>query len=123
MRISYWSSDVCSSDLWIRLQLEESPVFKQMKAEGTTSRAPLTAAFGRWENLKWVLVALFGAVAGQAVVWYSGLFYALFFLDKTLKVDGATANILLAVAPALGTPFFIIFGCIRAIGRASYWER
>src|SRR3546814_5700143 len=93
MRISYWSSDVCSSDLWIRLQLEESPVFKPMKAEGTTSKAPLTEAFGRWENLKWVLVALFGAVAGQAVVWYSGQFYALFFLEKTLKVDGATANI------------------------------
>ena len=83
--------------LWIRLQLEESPVFKQMKEEGTTSKAPLTEAFGRWENLKWVLVALFGAVAGQAVVWYSGQFYALFFLEKTLKVDGATANILIAI--------------------------
>jgi len=96
--------------LWIRLQLEESPVFKQMKEEGTTSKAPLTEAFGRWENLKWVIVALFGAVAGQAVVWYSGQFYALFFLEKTLKVDGATANILIAIALALGTPFFIFFG-------------
>ena len=104
--------------LWIRLQLEESPVFKQMKEEGTTSKAPLTEAFGRWENLKWVLVALFGAVAGQAVVWYSGQFYALFFLEKTLKVDGATANILIAIALMLGTPFFILFGWLSdKIGR------
>jgi len=104
--------------LWIRLQLEESPVFKQMKEEGTTSKAPLTEAFGRWENLKWVIVALFGAVAGQAVVWYSGQFYALFFLEKTLKVDGATANILIAVALALGTPFFIFFGWLSdKVGR------
>jgi MFS family permease len=104
--------------LWIRLQLEESPVFKQMKAEGTTSKAPLTEAFGRWGNLKWVIVALFGAVAGQAVVWYAGQFYALFFLEKTLKVDGATANILIAIALALGTPFFIFFGWLSdKIGR------
>lgn len=104
--------------LWIRLQLEESPVFRQMKEEGTTSKAPLTEAFGRWANLKWVLVALFGAVAGQAVVWYSGQFYALFFLEKTLKVDGATANILIAIALALGTPFFILFGWLSdKIGR------
>ncbi|WP_332816579.1 MFS transporter [Sphingopyxis sp.] len=104
--------------LWIRLQLEESPVFKQMKEEGTTSKAPLTEAFGRWANLKWVIVALFGAVAGQAVVWYAGQFYALFFLEKTLKVDGATANILIAIALALGTPFFIFFGWLSdKIGR------
>ena len=104
--------------LWIRLQLEESPVFKQMKAEGTTSKSPLTEAFGRWENLKWVIIALFGAVAGQAVVWYSGQFYALFFLEKTLKVDGATANILIAIALALGTPFFIFFGWLSdKVGR------
>lgn len=104
--------------LWIRLQLEESPVFKQMKAEGTTSKAPLTEAFARWGNLRWVLVALFGAVAGQAVVWYTGQFYALFFLEKTLKVDGATANILIAVALILGTPFFIFFGWLSdKIGR------
>ncbi|HWW57915.1 MAG TPA: MFS transporter [Sphingopyxis sp.] len=104
--------------LWIRLQLEESPVFRQMKAEGTTSKAPLTEAFGRWANLKWVLIALFGAVAGQAVVWYSGQFYALFFLEKTLKVDGATANILIAIALALGTPFFIFFGWLSdKVGR------
>ncbi|MGH6633637.1 MAG: MFS transporter, partial [Sphingopyxis sp.] len=104
--------------LWIRLQLEESPIFKKMKEEGTTSKAPPTEAFGRWENLKWVIVALFGAVAGQAVVWYSGQFYALFFLEKTLKVDGATANILIAIALALGTPFFIFFGWLSdKIGR------
>lgn len=104
--------------MWIRLQLEESPVFKQMKAEGTTSKAPLTEAFARWGNLRWVLVALFGAVAGQAVVWYTGQFYALFFLEKTLKVDGATANILIAIALVLGTPFFIVFGWLSdKIGR------
>ena len=104
--------------LWIRLQLDESPVFQRMKAEGTTSKAPLSEAFGRWSNLKWVLVALFGAVAGQAVVWYTGQFYALFYLEKILKVDGATANILIAIALALGTPFFILFGWLSdRIGR------
>ena len=76
--------------MWIRLQLEESPVFMRMKEEGTTSKAPLSEAFGRWPNLRLVIIALFGAVAGQAVVWYSGQFYALFFLEKTLKVDGGT---------------------------------
>jgi MFS family permease len=104
--------------LWIRLQLEESPVFRRMKAEGTTSKAPLSEAFGRWGNLKWVLIALLGAVAGQAVVWYTGQFYALFFLEKTLKVDGATANILIAIALAIGTPFFVLFGWLSdRIGR------
>ncbi|BBE34067.1 MFS transporter [Sphingosinicella microcystinivorans] len=104
--------------MWIRLQLSESPVFQKMKDEGKTSKAPLTEAFGKWGNLKWVLIALMGAVAGQAVVWYTGQFYALFFLEKTLKVDGATANILIAVALALGTPFFIFFGWLSdKIGR------
>ncbi|MDG5489050.1 MFS transporter [Sphingomonas sp. BGYR3] len=104
--------------IWIRLQLSESPVFQKMKEEGTTSKAPLTEAFARWGNLKWVLVALFGAVAGQAVVWYTGQFYALFFLEKVLRVDGATANILIAVALAIGTPFFIFFGWLSdRIGR------
>ena len=104
--------------LWIRLQLAESPVFQKMKEEGTTSKAPLTEAFGRWPNLKLVIIALFGAVAGQAVVWYTGQFYALFFLEKTLKVDGATANIMIAVALAIGTPFFILFGWLSdRIGR------
>jgi MFS family permease len=104
--------------LWIRLQLSESPVFQRMKAEGTTSKAPLRESFGQWANLKLVIVALFGAVAGQAVVWYTGQFYALFFLEKTLKVDGATANILIAVALALATPFFVLFGWLSdRIGR------
>ncbi|HEY0084874.1 MAG TPA: MFS transporter, partial [Allosphingosinicella sp.] len=84
--------------MWIRLQLAESPVFQKMKDEGTTSKAPLTEAFGQWSNLKIVIIALVGAVAGQAVVWYTGQFYALFFLEKTLKVDGATTNILIAIA-------------------------
>jgi len=104
--------------LWIRLKLEESPVFARMKAEGKGSKAPLTEAFGRWPNLRIVLIALFGAVAGQAVVWYAGQFYALFFLERTLRVDGATANILIAIALALGTPFFIFFGWLSdRIGR------
>jgi MFS family permease len=104
--------------LWIRMQLDESPVFQRMKAEGTTSKAPLTEAFGRWSNLKIVLLALFGAVAGQAVVWYTGQFYALFFLERTLRVDGATANLLIAIALAIGTPFFIVFGWLSdRIGR------
>ena len=104
--------------LWIRLQLEESPVFREMKEAGEGSKAPLTEAFGRWSNLKIVLIALIGAVAGQAVIWYAGQFYALFFLEKTLKVDGATANVLIAVALALATPFFIFFGWLSdRIGR------
>jgi MFS family permease len=104
--------------MWIRLQLAESPVFQKMKDEGTTSKAPLTEAFGQWKNLKWVLVALLGAVAGQAVVWYTGQFYAMFFLEKILLVDGATTNILIAIALAIGTPFFVFFGWLSdRIGR------
>ncbi|MCW1384958.1 MFS transporter [Novosphingobium sp. KCTC 2891] len=104
--------------MWIRLQLNESPVYQKMKDEGTTSKAPLTEAFARWDNLKVVLVCLFGAVAGQAVVWYAGQFYAQFYLEKILKVEGLTANILIAVALALGTPFFAFFGWLSdQIGR------
>ena len=104
--------------MWIRMQLTESPVFQKMKDEGTISKAPLTEAFGKWSNLKWVLVALFGAVAGQAVVWYTGQFYAMFFLEKMLLVDGATTNILIAIALAIATPFFVIFGWLSdRIGR------
>ena len=104
--------------VWIRLSLSESPAFKKMKAEGKTSKAPLTEAFGRWENAKIALIALFGGTAGQAVVWYTGQFYALFFLTQTLKVDGATANILIAVSLLIGTPFFIVFGWLSdKIGR------
>lgn len=104
--------------LWIRLQLQESPVFQKMKEEGTSSKAPISEAFGNWNNGKWALIALLGAVAGQAVVWYTGQFYALFFLEKVLMVDGATTNILIAVALAIGTPFFIFFGWLSdKIGR------
>ncbi len=104
--------------LYIRLKLEESPVFAEMKAAGEGSKAPLTEAFARWGNARIVIIALVGAVAGQAVVWYTGQFYALFFLEKTLKVDGATANILIAIALALATPFFILFGWLSdRIGR------
>src|SRR5688572_16244788 len=89
-----------------------------MKAEATTSKAPLTEAFARWGNLKLVLIALVGAVAGQAVVWYTGQFYALFFLEKMLKVDGATTNILIAIALVIATPAFILFGWLSdKIGR------
>ncbi|PSJ41999.1 MFS transporter [Allosphingosinicella deserti] len=104
--------------MWIRLKLNESPVFRKMKAEGKTSKAPLTEAFARWGNLKIVLIALFGAVAGQAVVWYTGQFYALFFLEKAMRVDGATANIMIAIALAIGTPGFVFFGWLSdRIGR------
>jgi len=104
--------------LWMRLKLQESPVFRQMKQEGTTSRAPLTEAFAKWPNAKLVLIALFGAVMGQAVVWYTGQFYALFFLEKVMRVDGATANIMIAIALIIGTPFFLVFGWLSdRIGR------
>lgn len=104
--------------LWIRLQLNESPVFQKMKDEGTTSKAPLAEAFGKWSNAKIAILALLGAVAGQAVVWYTGQFYALFFLEKTLKVDGFTANTLIAIGLLIGTPFFIFFGWLSdKIGR------
>ncbi|CAB3792683.1 MFS transporter [Paraburkholderia caffeinilytica] len=104
--------------VWIRLQLNESPVFARIKAEGKTSKAPLTEAFGQWKNLKIVILALIGLTAGQAVVWYTGQFYALFFLTQTLKVDGASANILIAIALLIGTPFFLFFGSLSdRIGR------
>ncbi|KVL20688.1 MFS transporter [Burkholderia sp. MSMB1826] len=104
--------------VWIRLQLNESPVFLRIKAEGKTSKAPLTEAFGQWKNLKIVILALVGLTAGQAVVWYTGQFYALFFLTQTLKVDGASANILIAIALLIGTPFFLFFGSLSdKIGR------
>src|SRR5690606_4543168 len=96
--------------VWIRLRLNESPVFERMKADGRRSKAPLTEAFGKWRNLRLVLIALFGLVAGQAVVWYTGHFYALFFLSKTLKLDGATANSLIATAVLITLPLYIFFG-------------
>jgi len=104
--------------VYIRLSMEESPAFAKMKAEGKTSKAPLSESFGQWKNLKIVILALIGLTAGQAVVWYSGQFYALFFLTQALKVDGATANILVAVSLLIGTPFFIVFGALSdKIGR------
>lgn len=104
--------------VWIRLSMNESPAFKKMKEEGKTSKAPLSESFGQWSNLKIVLLALFGLVAGQGVVWYTGQFYALFFLTQTLKVDGATANILVAISLLIATPFFVVFGSLSdKIGR------
>ncbi|MDB4893719.1 MAG: ral substrate transporter [Gemmatimonadetes bacterium] len=104
--------------VWIRLKLNESPLFQQMKREGTTSKAPLTESFAQWGNLKIVLLALFGLTAGQAVVWYTGQFYTLFFLTQTLKVDTQTANLLIAGSLLLGTPFFLMFGSMSdRIGR------
>ena len=104
--------------VYIRLQLAESPVFLEMKAAGTRSKAPLTESFARWGNLKIVILALLGATAGQAVVWYGGQFYALFFLTQVLKVDAQPANLLIAAALLIGTPFFILFGSLSdRIGR------
>ncbi len=104
--------------LWIRLKLNESPVFQKMVDEGTTSKKPLKESFGEWGNLKIVLLALAGLTAGQAVVWYTGQFYALFFLEKMLKVDGPLTNTLIAIALILGTPFFVVFGWLSdKIGR------
>ncbi len=104
--------------VYIRLKLNESPVFKRMKAEGKSSKAPLTESFLRWGNLKIVLMVLFGGVAGQAVVWYTGQFYALFFLQQTLKIDPTAANYMIAASLILGTPFFIVFGTLSdKIGR------
>ncbi|MDE2400297.1 MAG: MHS family MFS transporter [Burkholderiales bacterium] len=104
--------------VWIRLSMNESPAFKKMKAEGKTSKAPLSESFGQWGNLKIVILALFGLVAGQAVVWYTGQFYALFFLTQTLKVDGPTANIMVAISLLIATPFFVVFGALSdRIGR------
>ena len=104
--------------VYIRLSMNESPAFAKMKAEGKTSKNPLSESFGQWKNLKIVILALIGLTAGQAVVWYSGQFYALFFMTQTLNVDGPTANILVALSLLIGTPFFIVFGSLSdKIGR------
>ncbi|MDR6657497.1 MHS family MFS transporter [Tardiphaga sp. 37S4] len=104
--------------VWIRLRLNESPVFQKMKDEGKGSKAPLTEAFGNWSNAKIVLIALFGGVMGQGVVWYTGQFYALFFMQSILKVDGYTANLLIAWSLLLGTGFFVFWGALSdKIGR------
>jgi MFS family permease len=118
-RIPYGLSGVLLAvSVWIRLKLSESPAFTRMKSEGKTSKAPLTESFGNWGNLKIVILALIGATAGQAVVWYTGQFYSLFFLQTFLKVDGPTANVLIALSLIIGTPFFLIFGTLSdRIGR------
>src|SRR5215469_5852473 len=104
--------------IWIRLTLNESPVFQKMKEEGKTSKRPLTEAFGTWANAKIAILALLGATAGEAVVWYGGQFYALFFLTQTIKVAALPAQYMIVIALALGTPFFIIFGLLSdRIGR------
>jgi len=106
------------ASVWIRLSLSESPPFQRMKEQGRTSRAPVSESFGRWSNLKVVLVALFGATAGQAVVWYTGQFYALFFLTKTLQIDELTADVLVGASLLLGTPLFVLVGSLSdRIGR------
>ena len=104
--------------VWFRLSLNESPAFQRMKSEGKTSKAPLSESFGQWKNLKIVILALVGLTAGQAVVWYTGQFYALFFLTQSLKVDGVTVNLLVGASLIIGTPFFVIFGILSdKIGR------
>jgi MFS family permease len=104
--------------VYIRLQMNESPAFQKMKSEGKQSKAPLSEAFGQWKNAKIALIALLGLVAGQAVVWYTGQFYALFFLQSILKIDQFTANVLIAWSLTLGTGFFLVFGALSdKIGR------
>lgn len=104
--------------VWIRLKLSESPAFARMKAAGHTSKAPLSEAFGRWPNLRLILIAFFGLAMGQAVVWYTGQFYSLFFLTQVLKVQGTTANWLIVIATVLSTPFYYLFGTLSdRIGR------
>ena len=118
-RIPFLASGILLAvSIWIRLSLNESPVFQRMKEEGKTSKRPLTEAFGEWQHAKIAILALLGATAGEAVVWYGGQFYALFFLTQTIKVPAVTAQILIVVALALGTPFFIVFGWLSdRIGR------
>jgi MFS family permease len=112
------SAVLLAVSIWIRLQLNESPVFMRMKEEGKGSKRPLSEAFGQWSNAKIALAALLGATAGEAVVWYGGQFYALFFLTQTLKVPAVNAQIMIAISLLLGTPFFIVFGMLSdKIGR------
>jgi hypothetical protein len=112
------SAILLAVSIWIRLKLNESPVFLRMKAAGTGSKRPLTEAFGQWSNLKIAILALLGATAGEAVVWYGGQFYALFFLTQTLKVPAVNAQIMIAIGLLLGTPFFVLFGWLSdKIGR------
>jgi MFS family permease len=118
-RVPFWVSIVLLGvSVWIRLSLNESPAFKKMKEEGRTSKAPLSESFGQWKNAKIVLIALLGLTAGQGVVWYTGQFYAMFFLTAQLKVDPTTAQLMIGASLLLGTPFFIVFGTLSdKIGR------
>ena len=112
------SAVLLAVSLWIRLKLNELPLFQRMVDEGKQSKRPLTEAFGEWSNLKIAILALLGATAGEAVVWYGGQFYALFFLTQTLKVPGTTAQIMIAIGLLIGTPCFILFGALSdRIGR------
>jgi MFS family permease len=112
------SAILLAVSLWIRLKLNESPLFRRMVEEGKKSKRPLSEAFGEWKNCKIAIAALLGATAGEAVVWYGGQFYALFFLTQTLKVPGATAQIMIAIALLIATPCFIVFGALSdRIGR------
>src|SRR5882757_48075 len=112
------SAILLAVSIWIRLKLNESPLFQKMVAEGKTSKRPLTEAFGQWSNAKIAILALFGATAGEAVVWYGGQFYALFFLTQTIKVPAVDAQIMIAISLAIGTPCFILFGWLSdKIGR------
>jgi len=113
-----FSAVLLAISVWIRLSLHESPLFQKMKAEGTTSKAPIRESFGEWKNLRLALIALFGLVAGQAVVWYTGQFYALFFLTQTLKVDSIVANLLIAAALLVSIPSIVLLGALSdRIGR------
>src|SRR5205814_8941330 len=104
--------------LYVRLRMKESPIYEQLKSAGMTSAQPLKEAFTQWENLKRVLISLFGATAGQGVVWYTGQFYALFYLQTILKVNTTSANYIIAVALLMGMPFFVFFGALSdRIGR------
>ena len=118
-RIPFWMSFfLLIISVWIRLSLNESPAFKRMKEEGKTSKAPIAESFGQWNNLKIVIIALLGLTAGQAVVWYTGQFYALFFLTAQLKVEPTTAQLMIGASLLIGTPFFIVFGTLSdRIGR------
>jgi len=118
-RVPFWLSFILLIvSVWIRLSLNETPAFKRMKEEGKTSKAPLTEALGNWSNLKIVLLALFGLTAGQGVVWYTGQFYALFFLTAQLKVEPTTAQLMIGASLLIGTPMFIVFGTLSdKIGR------
>jgi hypothetical protein len=112
------SAVLLAVSIWIRLKLNESPLFQRMKEEGKGSKRPLSEAFGQWSNAKIAILALLGATAGEAVVWYGGQFYALFFLTQTVKVDAVTAQIMIAIALAIGTPCFILFGWLSdKVGR------